>query len=126
MLSVASLVGSGLGFLDKAACRAGAWNTAVGEFQAHCYTDIYPLYYAEGLSDGKIPYVGHHVEYPVLIGAAMQAVAWLVRALAGRGCGLAAGQVVIAGALTEAVPVAPGDTVVAHFDRLGTVELACR
>jgi uncharacterized membrane protein len=79
VLSVASLVGSGLGFLDKAACRAGAWNTAVGEFQAHCYTDIYPLYYAEGLSDGKIPYVGHHVEYPVLIGAAMQAVAWLVR-----------------------------------------------
>jgi uncharacterized membrane protein len=79
VLSAASLAGSGLGFLDKAACRAGAWNTAVGEFQAHCYTDIYPLYFAEGLADGKIPYTGHHVEYPVLIGAAMQAVAWLVR-----------------------------------------------
>ena len=39
---------------------------------------------------------------------------------------LAPVMVVIAGALTEAVPVAPGDTVVAHFDRLGTVELACR
>jgi 2-keto-4-pentenoate hydratase len=61
-----------------------------------------------------------------VLGHPAAAVAWLVRALAGRGRGLAAGQVVIAGALTEAVPVAPGDTIVAHFDRLGTVELACR
>jgi uncharacterized membrane protein len=82
VLSVASLAGSGLGFLDKAACRAGAWNTAVGEFQAHCYTDIYPLYFAEKLSEGKVPYTGHPVEYPVLIGGAMQAVAWLVRPIA--------------------------------------------
>jgi uncharacterized membrane protein len=79
VLALASLAGGGLGFLAKAACRAGAWNTAVGEFQAHCYTDIYPLYFAEKLSDGQVPYTGHHVEYPVLIGAAMQAVAWLVR-----------------------------------------------
>ena len=61
-----------------------------------------------------------------VLGHPAAAVAWLVRALARRGRGLAAGQVVIAGALTEAVPVAPGDTIVAHFDRLGTVELACR
>jgi hypothetical protein len=33
--------------------------------------------------------------------------------------------VVLAGALTEALPVAPGDVIVAHFDRLGSVELAC-
>ncbi len=79
VLCVASLAGSALGFLDKAACRAGAWNSAVGEFRAHCYTDIYPLYYGEGLAAGKTPYLDHHVEYPVLIGAAMQAVAWLVR-----------------------------------------------
>lgn len=61
-----------------------------------------------------------------VLGHPAASVAWLVRALAARGRGLAAGQVIIAGALTEAVPVAPGDTVVAHFDRLGTVELACR
>jgi uncharacterized membrane protein len=79
VLSVASLIGSGLGFLAKAACRAGAWNTPFGQFQAHCYTDIYPLYFAERLSDGKVPYLGHPVEYPVLIGWAMQLVAWLVR-----------------------------------------------
>jgi len=79
VLSVAALAGSGLGFAAKAACRAGAWNGQFTEFQAHCYTDIYPLYFGEGLAAGKIPYTGHHVEYPVLIGGAMQAVAWLVR-----------------------------------------------
>ena len=50
----------------------------------------------------------------------------MVRQLAARGRGLSAGQVVMAGALTEAIAVSPGDTVVARFDRLGTVELACR
>jgi 2-oxo-3-hexenedioate decarboxylase len=32
---------------------------------------------------------------------------------------------VMSGGLTEAVPLAAGDVAVAHFDRLGTVELAC-
>jgi uncharacterized membrane protein len=81
-LVTASLAGSALGFLDKSACRAGDWNFYIKQFQAHCYTDIYPLYFGEGLSSGKVPYVGHPVEYPVLIGAAMQAVAWVVRPIA--------------------------------------------
>src|SRR6266851_438140 len=78
-LLTASLAGSALGFLNKSACRAGDWNIYLKQFQAHCYTDIYPLYFGEGLSSGKVPYTGHPVEYPVLIGGAMQAVAWLVR-----------------------------------------------
>jgi uncharacterized membrane protein len=78
-LVLASLAGSSLGFLNKAACRGGAWNVGVEQYQAHCYTDIYPLYFGEGLWHGQIPYLDHQVEYPVLIGAAMQAVAWLVR-----------------------------------------------
>ena len=53
------------------------------------------------------------------------AVAWLVRKLAERGKSLKAGHVVMCGALTEAVAVQPGDSVVARFDRLGTVEIAC-
>lgn len=61
-----------------------------------------------------------------VLGHPAASVAWLVRALAGRGRGLAAGQVVLSGALTEAVPVAPDDVVVARFDRLGTIEVACR
>jgi uncharacterized membrane protein len=78
-LIIASLLGGALGSLAKAACRAGAWNVGVEQYQAHCYTDIYPLYFAEGLSAGQVPYVGHHVEYPVVMGAVMQAAAWVVR-----------------------------------------------
>jgi 2-oxo-3-hexenedioate decarboxylase len=61
-----------------------------------------------------------------VLGHPAAAVAWLVRSLAARGRGLEAGQIVLSGAMTEAVAVEPGDTIVAHFDQLGTVELACR
>lgn len=53
------------------------------------------------------------------------AVAWYVRSLARRGRSLAAGTVVLAGAMTAAVPVRPGDVVRATFDRIGAVELRC-
>ena len=59
-----------------------------------------------------------------VMGHPASAVAWLVRTLAGRGMGLEAGDVVMAGGMTEAIAVAPGDTVVASFDRLGSVEIA--
>lgn len=39
---------------------------------------------------------------------------------------LRAGQVVLAGGLTEPVPVAAGDVVVLSIGRLGSVQLACR
>jgi hypothetical protein len=78
-LITASLAGSALGFLNKAACRGGDWNIFIKQFQAHCYTDIYPLYFNERLAAGRVPYVGHPVEYPVVIGGAMQAAAWLVQ-----------------------------------------------
>jgi 2-oxo-3-hexenedioate decarboxylase len=60
------------------------------------------------------------------LGHPAAAVAWMVRAMAAEGEGLAAGDVVLSGGLTAAVPVAPGDVVVASIDRLGTVELGCR
>jgi hypothetical protein len=78
-LVTASLAGSALGFLNKAGCRAGAWNFNPAQFQAHCYTDIYPLYFGEQLWHGQVPYLDHPVEYPVIIGGAMQAAAWIVR-----------------------------------------------
>jgi 2-keto-4-pentenoate hydratase len=59
------------------------------------------------------------------LGHPAAAVAWLVRALAAAGeGGLLAGQVVLSGGLTAAVPVRPGDVVVVSIDRLGVVELA--
>jgi uncharacterized membrane protein len=79
VLVAASVLGMVLAFAEKVPCRSGAWNYYAKQFQDACYTDIYPLYYNEGLSAGKVPYTGHPVEYPVLIGAAMQAAAWLVR-----------------------------------------------
>ena len=79
VLAAASVVGMALAFAEKYPCRSGAWNYYAKQFQDACYTDIYPLYYNEGLAAGKVPYTGHKVEYPVLIGAAMQAAAWLVR-----------------------------------------------
>jgi 2-oxo-3-hexenedioate decarboxylase len=58
------------------------------------------------------------------LGHPAAAVAWLARSLAAEGEGLRAGQVVLSGGLTAAVPVRPRDVVVASIDRLGVVELA--
>ena len=59
-----------------------------------------------------------------VLGHPAAAVAWFVRKLAERGRGLPAGSLVLPGALTEAFPIGPGDSVVASFDRIGSVELA--
>src|SRR6516225_9953801 len=68
-----------LGYAQKLPCSSGgAWNNFTGQFRQACYTDIYPLYYNEGLSAGQVPYSGHQVEYPVLVVAAMQLAAGTV------------------------------------------------
>jgi uncharacterized membrane protein len=78
----ASAVAAVLGYAQKLPCSSGgAWNSFTSQFQHACYTDIYPLYYNEGLSSGQVPYSGHPVEYPVLIGAMMQLAAWAVHAV---------------------------------------------
>lgn len=53
------------------------------------------------------------------------AVAWLVRKLSSRGRSLPAGTTVLAGSLTAAVPVGPGDVVEVTVDRIGSLELRC-
>lgn len=53
------------------------------------------------------------------------AVAWFVRSLHRRGQVLPGGTVVLAGAMTAAIPVEPGDVVRATIDRIGHVELRC-
>ncbi len=59
-----------------------------------------------------------------VLGHPAAAVAWFVRKLGERDHALPAGSLVLAGALTGAVPVGPGDTVTASFDRIGSVGLA--
>src|SRR6266542_2311265 len=59
------------------------------------------------------------------LGHPAAAVAWLVRSLAVENEGLRAGDIVLSGGLTAAVPVKAGDVVTATADRLGSVELGC-
>lgn len=59
------------------------------------------------------------------LGHPAAAVAWLVRSLAAENEGLRAGDVVLSGGLTAAVPVRAGDVVTVTGAHLGTVELAC-
>jgi 2-oxo-3-hexenedioate decarboxylase len=61
-----------------------------------------------------------------VLGHPAAAVAWFAGQLASRGQTLPAGTTVLAGSLTAAVAVGPGDVVRATLDRIGTVEITCR
>ncbi|MDG4763076.1 glycosyltransferase 87 family protein [Solwaraspora sp. WMMD406] len=56
-----------LHWVQKSPCMDGAWQNNV-QYNRFCYTDVLALYYAEGLNEGKIPYLDHPVEYPVVTG----------------------------------------------------------
>jgi uncharacterized membrane protein len=84
VLIALALASSVLGYLQKYPCRNQPW-TGGFQYSHVCYNDIYPLYFGEGLADKKIPYLDAHtvsgdlpgkptgeVEYPVIIGAAME------------------------------------------------------
>ena len=72
------------GWWTKARCIADGDGWQDGEqYLGWCYTDIYPLWYAEGLDQGKRPYIDHPVEYPVLTGAQMYVADRVMRALPG-------------------------------------------
>jgi uncharacterized membrane protein len=73
-----AIIASFLGYLQKYPCRNANWSNGF-QYSHACYNDVYPLYTSEGLADGLRPYLDPHgpnhdqaVEYPVLIGAAMQ------------------------------------------------------
>ncbi len=59
-----------LGWVQKIPCKSGHWSNST-PYKYACYTDLVALFHAEGLSEGKIPYAEHKVEYPVLIGVFM-------------------------------------------------------
>lgn len=61
-----------------------------------------------------------------VLGHPAASVAWFVNKLAERDRSLPAGSLVLAGALTGAVPIAAGDSVMVSIDRIGTLELAVR
>jgi uncharacterized membrane protein len=76
VLLLLTIVTFGLGWAQKLPCHSG--NYGDGNRHAYtklCYTDVHALWFAEGLSDGKTPYLDHPVEYPVVIGGIMKLAA---------------------------------------------------
>jgi uncharacterized membrane protein len=67
-----------LGYLQKAPCADGDW---VGhrQYTHMCYSDIVPLWSAERLDVGAVPYRDTAVEYPVMTGGFMWLTAELTR-----------------------------------------------
>jgi uncharacterized membrane protein len=56
-----------LAFAEKSPCANGDW-TGNKQYTHACYSDIVPLWSAEGLDRGAVPYRDTAVEYPVLTG----------------------------------------------------------
>lgn len=73
-----------LGYAEKAPCADGRW-AASSQYTQACYSDIIPLWGAEGLADGAVPYRDHAVEYPVVTGGFMWLTEELTRAWHGLG-----------------------------------------
>jgi uncharacterized membrane protein len=73
-----------MAWAQKAPCQDGAW-VGGSQYTSYCYTDVLALYYAEGLHEGKVPYLDHPVEYPVLTGALMAVVGLPVHWLGAHG-----------------------------------------
>ena len=69
-----------LGWVQKAPCRTHSWSKEY-QYTRMCYSDVYALYFAEGLADGKVPYRDHAVEYPPLTGLTMWVAAELAQPL---------------------------------------------
>ena len=80
-----------LHWVQKSPCQDGAWSD-FKQYRLMCYTDVLALYYAEGLSDGKVPYRDHNVEYPVLTGAFMGAIGLPIHDIAANRPGINQGE----------------------------------
>jgi uncharacterized membrane protein len=81
-----------LHYVQKSPCRDGDWGHNI-QYTRFCYSDVLALYYADGLSDGKVPYAEFPVEYPVLTGVFMGVLGLPVHALGQRFPGMNQGQV---------------------------------
>ena len=77
ILTASTLV---LAFAEKSPCANGQW-AHNDQYTRVCYSDVVPLWSAEGLDRGQVPYRDHPVEYPVLTGGFMWASAEVARAV---------------------------------------------
>ncbi|HSY14414.1 MAG TPA: glycosyltransferase 87 family protein [Jatrophihabitantaceae bacterium] len=65
-----------LAYVQKSPCANGDW-TGNKQYTHVCYSDVIPLWSAERLDVGNVPYRDNAVEYPVLVGGFM----WLTSGL---------------------------------------------
>lgn len=61
-----------------------------------------------------------------VLGHPANAIAWAVNELGARGKGLKKGDIVLSGAMSEAITFQAGDAVTAQFDSLGSVAMYCK
>lgn len=80
-----------LHYVQKSPCRDGDWGQNI-QYTRFCYSDVLALYYADGLSEGKVPYREFPVEYPVLTGIFMGVLGLPVHALGQRNPAMNQGQ----------------------------------
>ena len=73
-LVLLTLFTSLLGLWQKSPCRVHAWAEEY-QYTRMCYSDVFALWGAERLNEGKTPYLEHPVEYPVVTGGVMQVAA---------------------------------------------------
>lgn len=60
-----------------------------------------------------------------VLGHPLKAMIWAANMLAKRGKGFKKGDIVLSGAMSEAITIEAGDTVIADFEQLGTVAVSC-
>ncbi|MEI3609168.1 2-keto-4-pentenoate hydratase [Pseudogracilibacillus sp. SO10305] len=72
--------------------------------------------------NGKVEQTGSS---SAVLGHPVKAMVWAANMLAKRGQGFKKGDVVLSGAMSEAIAIEVGDTVTAEFEGLGSVSLSC-
>lgn len=72
--------------------------------------------------NGKVEQTGSSA---AVLGHPLKAMVWAANQLGKRGKGFKKGDIVLSGAISEAITLEAGDTVIASFDQLGTVSVSC-
>lgn len=60
-----------------------------------------------------------------VLGHPLKAMVWAANLLGSRGKGFKKGDIVLSGAMSEAITMETGDTIIAEFDHLGSVSVSC-
>src|SRR5947208_461550 len=69
IITMGTAATAAFGWVQKASCMTHGY-THEYQYTRLCYSDIYALYYNEGLDKHEVPYKDHAVEYPVIVGGA--------------------------------------------------------